>query len=37
LDSSYKSLAETILEKQELNPEIEEQIKKLIEETVKEI
>lgn len=37
MDSSYKSLATNILEKQELTIEIEQGIKELIQETVKEI
>lgn len=37
MDSSYKSLATSILEKQELTTEIEQGIKELIQETIKEI
>lgn len=37
MDSSYKELSDAIYEKQELNPEIEEGIKALITETIKEL
>ena len=37
MDSSYKDLAESILEQQALTPEIEEQMIALIQETIKEI
>ncbi len=37
MDSSYKELSDSIREKQELTPEIEEQIQNLINETVKEL
>ncbi|HMS90894.1 MAG TPA: F0F1 ATP synthase subunit alpha [Candidatus Absconditabacterales bacterium] len=37
MDTSYKSLADSIVEKQELTPEIEQQIQQLIQETIKEI
>jgi F0F1-type ATP synthase alpha subunit len=37
MDTSYKSLADAILEKQELTPEIEQEIQQLIQETIKEI
>lgn len=37
LDSSYKSLFDTILQKKELSGEIEEEIKKLLAEAVAEV
>jgi len=37
MDSSYKTLADTIRDKQELTPEIEKQIQELIHETIKQI
>jgi F0F1-type ATP synthase alpha subunit len=37
MDTSYKSLTNLIIEKQELSPEIEEQIKNIIQESLSEL